>query len=118
MIAYNRGVRLIQACVVAIALAASPPALAFEGYEGTRVMGMGGASRAWALGDAGPLLNPSGMSIVKSYVLEGGYTYGRRLGENFLHASIVDGTSTFNIAGGVYYTYHHITPPGTTGQSH
>lgn len=117
MIAYNRGVRLFPVCVVAFMLA-SAPALAFEGYSGTRVMGTGGASRAWALGDAGPLLNPSGMSIVKSYVVEGGYTYGRRLEENFLHASVVDGTSTFNIAGGLYYTYHHIAPPGTTGQSH
>jgi hypothetical protein len=81
-------------------------------------MGMGGASRAWAIGGAGPLLNPSGMSLMKSYTVEGGYAYGRRFTENVLHASVVDGTSTYNIAGGLYYTYHHLAPPGSTGQGH
>ena len=82
-------------------------------------MGMGGGSRAWAVGDAGPLLNPSGMSLIKSYTIEGGYAYGRRLTENFLHASVVDGTSQYNLAGGLYYTYHHVALPGmVAGQGH
>jgi hypothetical protein len=99
-------------------VATAAPALAIEGYSGTRPLGMGGASRAWALGGAGPLLNPSGMSLMKSYTVEGGYAYGRRFTENVLHLSVVDGTSSYNIAGGAYYTYHHIAPPGTTGQAH
>ena len=33
---------------------------------------MGGASRACAIGDAGPMLNPSGMSLVKTYNARGG----------------------------------------------
>jgi hypothetical protein len=120
VIAYNRGVRSFRACVVVISAAtvAPVPASAFEDYSGTRPLGMGGTSRGLALGSAGPLLNPSGMSVIKSYTVEGGYGYGRRLTENFLHASVVDGTSSYNIAGGVYYTYHHVAPPGTTGQGH
>jgi hypothetical protein len=104
--------------IAALALGTAAPALAIEGYSGTRPLGMGGASRAWALGGAGPLLNPSGMSLMKSYTVEGGWGFGRRLTENVLHVSVVDGTSIYNIAGGAYYTYHHIAPPGTTGQAH
>ena len=73
---------------------------------------MGGASRAWAVGDAGPLLNPSGMSLLKTYTVEGATSTRSRLTENYLHASIVDGTSTYNIAGGIYYTYHVADPAG------
>ena len=94
-------------------------ALAFEDYWGTRALGMGGATRAFAVGDAGPLLNPSGMSLLKSYWVEGGYEYGHSLSENFLHASVVDGTSAYNLAGGLYYTYHLSNPPGgTSGHGH
>jgi hypothetical protein len=123
VIAYNPGVLAIRArrvCVVAIAVAAAAPesAWALEGYSGTRQLGMGGASRAWAIGGAGPLLNPSGMSLMKSYTVEAGYGYGRRFTENVLHASVVDGTSMYNIAGGLYYNYHHISPAGMTGQGH
>jgi hypothetical protein len=79
---------------------------------------MGGASRAWAIGDEGPLLNPSGMTLAKAYNIEAAYSYAsagnppapgvvpNRLADNFLHASIVDNTSSFNLAGGLYYTYH------------
>ena len=71
---------------------------------------MGGASRAWAIGDAGPLLNPSGMSLAKAFTLEGAYGYGRQLTEQFLHASAVDNTSAYGLAGGLYYTYHSAEP--------
>src|SRR5450755_852320 len=78
---------------------------------------MGGASRAWAIGDEGPLLNPSGMTVAKTYDIEAAYGYAsaanlpasaapNRLADSFLHASIVDSTSSYNLAGGLYYTYH------------
>ena len=73
---------------------------------------MGGASRAWAVGDEGPLLNPSGMSLTKAYTIDGTYGYASRLSDQFLHASIVDSTSPFNLAGGLYYTYHSSSPSG------
>lgn len=97
----------------------STPALAYDDYWGTRVLGMGGASRAFAIGDAGPLLNPSGMSLIKTYTVEGGYEYAHRFSENFLHASVVDATSSYNLAGGLYYTYHFASPPGLpSGHGH
>jgi hypothetical protein len=97
------------------------PAAALEEYPGIRPLGMGGASRAYAIGDAGPLLNPSGMSLVKAYTIEGAYAYGHRFGENLFHASIVDNTSTYNLAGGVYYTYHMLNttgPAAVSGRAH
>jgi hypothetical protein len=110
-------VRLILIAIVVTAALASS-ARAFEDFSGTRSLGMGGASRAWAIGDEGPLLNPSGMSLAKTYSIEAAYGYAsaanppapglapNRLADSFLHASIVDSTSSYNLAGGLYYTYH------------
>jgi hypothetical protein len=89
----------------AVAVGVSP-ARAFEEYAGTRAAGMGGATRAWAPGASGALLNPSGMALAKSYDLDGGYAYASRLNSQFLHASVVDSTSELNLAGALYYTYH------------
>src|SRR6187549_1673589 len=76
---------------------------------------MGGASRAFAIGDSGPMLNPSGMSLVKTYNIEGAYGYGTRLNDHSFHASAVDNTSAFNIAAGLFYTYHFAEPPVAAG---
>src|SRR5687767_12430363 len=82
------------------ALGATPPLL------GTRSLGMGGALRGAATGDTGLTLNPSGMSLMRAYVIEGAYAYDDDLQEGHLgRLSIVDSTSGFNIAGGVYYNY-------------
>jgi hypothetical protein len=94
------------------------PAGAFEDFEGTRALGMGGATRAWALADSAILLNPAGMPLAKSYNVEAAYAYGSRLSDQFLHASIVDSTSAINLAGGVYYTYHRDDPAGVSGRGH
>lgn len=104
---------------IAITLGAQPLARAFEGFTPTEALGMGRASRAWAVGDAGPLLNPSGMTLLKAYTLEGTYGYGTRLSDQYMHASIVDDTSSYNLAGGLYYTYHSQDPSGgTSGHGH
>jgi hypothetical protein len=60
------------------------------------------------------------MSLVKNFqVLEGAYGYSSRLHAHSLHASIVDNTSAFGIAGGLYYNYHLAEPPGgVTGHGH
>src|SRR6185369_10268107 len=110
-----RGVAL-----VAVALLALPAtARAFEDYVGPRALGMGGAGRALATGDAGPLLNPSGMSLARLYHVEGGYAYSSRLHDHFLHASVVDSTSDLLVAGGLYYTYHLNHPDGLpAGKGH
>ena len=85
----------------------SARAWAMDDFPGTRALGMGDTGRAYAVGDAGPMLNPSGMSLVKNFqVLEGSYGYSSRLHAHTLHASMVDNTSGFGIAGGLYYNYH------------
>ena len=102
--------------LVAIAALALPAtAAAYEEVPGTRVLGMGGASRAFAVGDSGPMLNPSGMALVKTYNIEGSYGYGNRLNDHSFHASAVDNTSAFNIAAGVFYTHHLAEPPVMAG---
>ena len=97
---------------VVLGLAAARPAAAFEDFAGTRATGMGGASRAWAVGDAGPLLNPSGMVLLKTYTVEPSYQFANRENGHFLHAAVVDNTSSYGVAGGLYYTYHTANPPG------
>ena len=96
----------------ALTAAVAPGARAFEEIHADPAAGDGGRSRAWAIGDAGPLLNPSGMTLVKAYTLEGTYGYGTRQDDQFLHASVVDNTSSYNLAGGIYYTYHSMDPSG------
>jgi hypothetical protein len=105
-----------RSCVALLAIALTSAigstARAFEEFTPTEALGTGGASRAWAIGDQGPLLNPSGMSLAKAYTIDGTYGYASRLSDQFLHASIVDSTSPFNLAGGLYYTYHSSSPSG------
>lgn len=94
-------------CAAAIALtfparAAAPP------VPGTRAMGLGGALRGAATGDSALTLNPSGMSLMRAYVIEAAYQhdgYTGGAGSNLGRASIVDSTSAFNVAGGIYYQY-------------
>jgi hypothetical protein len=95
------------------------PARAFEEFAPLEAVGMAGAARAWATGDQGPLMNPSGMSLTKAYTLTGSYAYASRLSDQFVHASVVDSTSPFNLAGGLYYTYHAQNPGGLpSGSGH
>jgi len=107
--------RLLPLALVLVAVLAPSPARALEDFTPTLPLGMGGASRAWALGDAGPLMNPSGMSLEKAYTLGATYGYASRLSDQFLHASIVDSTSSYGLAGGVYYTYSGSSPSGAPG---
>ena len=90
-----------------------------DDFTGTRALGMGDATRAFAIGDSGPLLNPSGMSLVKNFqVMEGTYGYSSRLHAHTLHASMVDNTSAFGIGGGLYYSYRAAEPGGPAGTGH
>jgi hypothetical protein len=100
-----------------LAVTVARSAWAFEDFEGTRAQGMGGATRAWALGDSAPMLNPSGMSLTKIYNAEASYGYTSRLSGQFLHASVVDSTSP--LAGGLYYTYRSDkSAAGVAGHGH
>jgi len=102
-----------------LALALAAPEAAAEGFVGVRPLGMGNAGRAYATGDAALELNPSGMSLVKEYHLEGSYGFSTFRTDHFLHASITDSTSEFLVAGGIYYTFHASHPEGgISGSGH
>jgi hypothetical protein len=104
---------------LSVTLAIGSTARAFEEFTPPEATGMGGAARAWATGDEGPLMNPSGMSLTKAYTLTGSYEYASRLSDQFVHASIVDSTAPINLAGGLYYTYHAQSPSGLpSGSGH
>jgi len=111
---------LVPAALVIALILPSARARATDEFPGTRALGMGDAGRAFAVGDSGPMLNPSGMSLVKNFqVLEGAYGYSSRLSAHTLHASMVDNTSGFGIAGGLYYNYRVAEPGGgLTGHGH
>src|SRR5262249_23779787 len=110
---YNRAVLRPRAALTLVLMLSSAPVRAMDDFTGTRAIGMGDAGRAYAVGDSGPMLNPSGMSLVKNFqVLEGSYGYSYRLRAHTLHASMVDNTSGFGIGGGLYYNYHSSEPGG------
>ena len=109
--------RTAFALVTLLALAA--PASAAEDFVGIRPLGMGNAGRAYATGDAGLALNPSGMALVKEYHAEGSYGFSTLRTDHFIHASITDSTSEYHLAGGVYYTFHASHPDGgISGSGH
>jgi hypothetical protein len=91
----------LSVTLVSPAHAATPP------VPGTRATGMGGALRGAATGDSALTLNPSGMSLMRAYVIEAAYVHDSAgsATTNLGRVSIVDSTSGFNIAGGIYYNY-------------
>ena len=110
---------LFLAFVLALVLAAAR-ARATDDFSGTRATGMGDATRGFAIGDSAPMVNPSGMSLLKNFqALEGSYGYSSRLHAHTLHASMVDNTSGFGVAGALYYNFHAAEPGGgVTGRGH
>jgi len=82
----------------------------------TRALGMGGALRGAATGDAGPMMNPSGMGLARNYAIEARYQLTQNDSSHRPHLSIVDATSAYRVAGGLYYTYLS-EKPGTLKRS-
>lgn len=108
-----KGQRLATALAVsALFLTAAADAFAFPDYLGSRALGMGGAGRADARGGEALLLNPAGMSLSRVYTLEGGYQHLNHDGGHVVNASVVDSTSGFNLAGGLFYSYRTAAVPG------
>lgn len=105
--------RILAALLVGVtcAVAFVQPAFA-DGilFPTPRPLGTGGAMRAMATGDAGPQLNPSGISLLRSYLLEGSYQYGSSADSHDARISAVDSTSGFNVGGAIYYNYHRDSP--------
>ncbi len=101
-----------------VGMLATSSASAAEGFVGTRSLGMGETLRGAATSGTGPLLNPSGMSLTQSYNIEADYFFAHNGNNNYLHASIVDSTSGYKLAGGLYYTYHTDNPDGAPAGGH
>ena len=109
----------IIGAMAALAFWPSAPARADgTAQPGTRALGTGGAMRAAATGDAGPMLNPSGIMLIRSYTVEGAYQYGSRDSSHDAHVSLVDSTSAFNLGGGLFYTYHTASPASGSQSGH
>src|SRR3954471_9583240 len=83
------------------ARAATPP------VPGTRSLGLAGALREAATGDSALTLNPSGMSLMRAYVIEGAYGHDSagHASSNLGRLPIAASPSGFNLAGGVYYQF-------------
>jgi hypothetical protein len=97
-----------QGLVLAALLAAGPGAAWAEGdlaFLPPRALGMGGALRGAAVGSSALALNPSGMSLARSYAVESSYQYFKGLHGHVGTVSVADSTSGFNLGGGIYYTY-------------
>jgi hypothetical protein len=82
-----------------------------------RALGTGGAMRGFATGDSGPQLNPSGISLLRAYSVEGSYLYDSVASSQDVRLSAVDSTSAFNLGGALYYDYHHDSPTDSTSRS-
>jgi hypothetical protein len=108
-------VRLFVLAATSVLLSAAP---ALATPPGTRAVGMAGSLRGSATGDTALSLNPSGMSLLRTYVVEAAYLLDNAGGKaHNAHFSVVDSTSAFNVAGGVYYTYLTDSPEGGPGRS-
>ena len=81
---------------IALTSAVGANARAFEEFTPTEALGTGGASRAWAVGDEGPLLNPSGMSLTKAYTIDGTYGYASRLSHGVIGKGMNDYDKIFS----------------------
>src|SRR5882724_7105927 len=104
--------------VLGLASVASASEPLSESFVGTRALGMGGGMRAAASAGTGPLQNPSGMSLVPTYNIEADYFYARVRSGQLFHASVVDSTSAYKLAGGLYYTYHFDSPDRPMPSAH
>jgi hypothetical protein len=86
-----------------------PTAAAAQELVSARALGMGDALRSAATGGAGVHLNPSGITLTRSYVMEGGYEFRPRDRASFVDTSIVD-TVTSRVGAAVGFTYLTASP--------
>lgn len=98
------GTALVWGLLATRAWAAAPQ------FTDARAMGIGDALRSAATGDAGPLLNPSGMALVRSYAAEAAYLFSSADNAHNGHASVVDSTSALGLSAGLAYTYTNSSP--------
>ena len=107
---------VLSPLALTLAMAAWKPALAGDlAALSPRSLGMGESLRGAAAGSAALFLNPSGISLARSYVVEAGYQRAQSLEGNIAHLAVADSTSAFNVGGGMYYTYATASPEEAAG---
>ena len=94
---------------VLLPLAVSAPAFAALDLQGTRSIAMGGALRASPTGESAVLLNPAGMSLLRSYIVSGLYQFRVSDEASLVNATVVD-SATNRIAAGLFYSFSHASP--------
>src|SRR5262249_32114023 len=97
--------QLVVALVLAAPLGVWPtPARADEELGSARALGMGDALRAAATGSAAVHLNPSGLTLIRNFVIGGGYQFRGADSTNFVEVSVADSIPS-RVAAAVYFDY-------------
>src|SRR5215510_14990333 len=95
--------RMHTVCVILLALLCRQ-SWAQDDVSSTRALGMADALRAAGVGSAGIHLNPSGLTLLHSYPVEGAFEFGGADSARNVDVSIADSTNPF-VAAGVYFDY-------------
>jgi len=98
--------------LILVLLVTGLPAAAAQDLQGTRSTGMGGTLRAAPSGETAVLLNPAGMTLSRSYVINALYQYRASDNGSLMNVAVVD-SATKTIAAGLYYSYIHASPSRT-----
>lgn len=98
--------------LVTLLLVVGHPAAAAQDLEGTRAIAMGGSLRAAPMGESAVLINPAGMTLARSYVVNALYQYRASDKGSLLNVAVVD-SATKSIAAGLYYSFIHASPSRT-----
>jgi len=106
--------RHATAALAALGVLIPVAAGAFPDDPGARALAMGGAGRADARADEGPRLNPAGMALARVYTVEGAYQLITRDQGQTGRVAIVDSTSEFKLAMGIFYAYRFASPTGVS----
>jgi hypothetical protein len=101
--------RPLTALVILLGVGLSSAAWAQYDFVGVRALGQGEAMRATATGAEGPLLNPSGMSLLKQYTIEAMYGINIENVGHHVNVSLVDSV-TSRVAAGLFYSFIYAQP--------
>src|SRR6185295_10306332 len=74
-----------------------------------RALGMGGAARGAAAGSDAPFANPSGLSVLREYVMEAGYAYTPDAAAHVAHLVLADNRTSW-LGAAPAYTYVRAAP--------
>ncbi|MCS6912882.1 MAG: hypothetical protein RMK29_05270 [Myxococcales bacterium] len=100
----------LRAVAGLVAWVCAGPVHALEPVQGLRSLAMGDSLRAAATGAEGVLLNPSGIALLRQYIVTGFYSFRIQHLGHALHVSVADSVTQRRLAMGLYYTFLRETP--------